>query len=180
MDYSIWRKKWSDATNTFIKEINVPHSITLVISPEELLAPSKKNDIKNRNRKGTGKSGRERKIPRPQNPYVLYRKYQGSKNPSLIFNNLSKKASQEWQKESQDVRNFFAKLAAIGELIHKNVFPQYKYKPRERKKVKKSTQPDKMAISFLLQNATNNMTSTDGINELGDSSYLFIQITNNI
>jgi hypothetical protein len=24
------------------------------------------------------------------------------------------------------------------------------------------------------------MTSTDGINELGDSSYLFIQITNNI
>lgn len=166
MESHDWRKKWDDETTTLIQSElvtrgrQIPCIILSVISLRELLAPSKRT-------KNT--------IPRPQNVWVLYRKYVQAKistNPQgqvVGFGNVSKLASRDWLHESGYVKDFFAVLQDIAQRIHKKVFPQYQYKPNPTQQSTCGCKSLKMEISFLLNT-----------NQLHHRSYFVIQSDYNV
>ncbi|CAG8622651.1 1009_t:CDS:2 [Ambispora leptoticha] len=127
-----WEKTWQQCTARRIeseiirKGIQVP---SLFLSLEELLAPCKKTRTKSTTQ-------------RPQNDYVIYRKEVQAETlhffPDTKFTDISKIASEKWEAETQERRNFFTFLAAIGNLIHSDVFPDYQFKPNLKKKTLKS------------------------------------------
>ncbi|CAG8586574.1 12857_t:CDS:2 [Ambispora gerdemannii] len=127
-----WEKTWQQCTARRIeseiirKGIQVP---SLFLSLEELLAPCKKTRTKSTTQ-------------RPQNDYVIYRKEVQAETlhffPETKFTDISKIASEKWEAETQERRNFFTFLAAIGNLIHSDVFPDYQFKPNLKKKTLKS------------------------------------------
>ncbi|CAG8434575.1 6978_t:CDS:1 [Ambispora gerdemannii] len=79
-----------------------------------------------------------KKIPRPQNKWVLYRKAQGIKlsgNGTGVkpqFHAVAKIIGNQWQVEELSVKQFFEFLADIGKRAHREAFPQYKYRPIRR------------------------------------------------
>ncbi|CAG8577228.1 8827_t:CDS:2, partial [Ambispora gerdemannii] len=114
-----WEKFWQERTlvriesEIFKKGIPIPHTF---LTLEELLAPCKQS--------------RARKtIQRPQNDYVIYRKEVSAElsinYPNTHFQDVSRIASQRWNSEAQEKRNFFTILAFVGNLIHADVFPDY-------------------------------------------------------
>ncbi|RIA80444.1 high mobility group box domain-containing protein, partial [Glomus cerebriforme] len=90
---------------------------------EQLLAPCKKT---------RGKKGR---ITRPQNAFILYRKDLQDKikneNPQADFKEISKIAGNRWKNEADQVKNNYTLLATLGGLVHQDLFPNYKYQPRQ-------------------------------------------------
>ncbi|CAG8498788.1 3549_t:CDS:2 [Ambispora leptoticha] len=123
-----WEKYWHERTLVRIeseiikKGIPIPHTF---LTLEELLAPCKQS--------------RARKtIQRPQNDYVIYRKEVSAElsnnYPNTHFQDVSRIASQRWNNEAQEKRNFFTILAFVGNLIHADVFPDYQYKPNSKKR----------------------------------------------
>ncbi|CAG8442564.1 1673_t:CDS:1 [Ambispora leptoticha] len=83
-----------------------------------------------------GRRVSSKKIPRPQNKWVLYRKAEGIKltknGDKPEFNAIARIIGERWQEEAQEVKRFFELLADIGKRAHQEAFPQYKYKPKRR------------------------------------------------
>ena len=87
-------------------------------------------------------SNRRKKYnPRPQNSFILFRKdfiacwrknvmSHVPKNPDT--REFSKMASKAWRELSQLDKYFWDELAAVAKYIHAQIFPNYKYKPRQR------------------------------------------------
>ncbi|KAG9295223.1 hypothetical protein G9A89_006205 [Geosiphon pyriformis] len=83
---------------------------------------------------------RRGQVPRPQNPFVLYRRdiqerltQQRGKEVGANLPLVSRAASKSWQKEPQDIRNIYELLGDIAKKVHEKVYPNYVYKPRKRK-----------------------------------------------
>ncbi|PKB98596.1 HMG-box, partial [Rhizophagus irregularis] len=84
-------------------------------------------------KKTRGKKGR---ITRPQNAFILYRKDLQDKikdeNPDADFKEISRIAGNRWKHEVDHVKNNYTLLATLGGLVHQDLFPNYKYQPRQR------------------------------------------------
>ncbi|KAG9307055.1 hypothetical protein G9A89_016883 [Geosiphon pyriformis] len=140
-----WEKPWKEFTAARIQSEIIDKGITvpaLFLSLEELLAPCKKTRTK-------------KTVQRPQNDYVIYRKEVQAEilaaHPDTPFIEISRITSVKWEKETQEKRNFFTLLAAIGNLIHNDVFPDYQYKPTNKKTIPRSHMgPDKEAQPWEL------------------------------
>ncbi|KAB8069851.1 hypothetical protein BDV29DRAFT_161026 [Aspergillus leporis] len=79
---------------------------------------------------------RLRKIPRPMNSFLLYRKaYSGLAKEFLAQSHhcmLSIVIGKSWRMESQEIRYRFADLADIERKNHMEAHPSYKYSPKPR------------------------------------------------
>ncbi|CAG8541271.1 7147_t:CDS:1 [Ambispora leptoticha] len=96
------------------------------LSLHELITPKAKS------RKG--------KTPRPQNPFVLYRRDIQAKLIQLHgkeiggdLATISRVASDYWKNEKVDVIRIFEFIANLAKDVHEKVFPNYVYKPRRRR-----------------------------------------------
>ncbi|CAG8793102.1 8842_t:CDS:2, partial [Dentiscutata erythropus] len=95
---------------------------TVALPIDQLIAPSI-------NRRG-------RQIPRPQNSFVLYRRNLNAviNNRNDIkseFNFISKEASINWSKESNEVKQLYELLADYAKQVHNLLYPDYSYKPKQ-------------------------------------------------
>src|SRR2546421_7631389 len=83
---------------------------------------------------GLGVRNDRTRITRPQNAWILYRKFMLSQDKKIPGNNVSgnsQKFSKSWRREPLHVIQFFRRLAEIGKESHKEAFPNYKYRPRK-------------------------------------------------
>ncbi|CAG8798274.1 35891_t:CDS:1 [Gigaspora margarita] len=95
---------------------------------KDLIAPKPK---KNRNRQ---------KIPRPQNPFVIFRRNEQAKmatglDPKMKESMLafvSKAAGKDWKTANAEVKNVFNYLAQLAKKVHEETYPDYVYQPRKK------------------------------------------------
>ncbi|CAB4430173.1 unnamed protein product [Rhizophagus irregularis] len=149
---------------------------------EQLLAPCKKT---------RGKKGR---ITRPQNAFILYRKDLQDKikdeNPDADFKEISRIAGNRWKHEVDHVKNNYTLLATLGGLVHQDLFPNYKYQPRQRDERKsfedgddydeftsdRSTKPwESMPQLFNNNNNNNNYNTSEFTQDYSNSSEMNFQ-----
>ncbi|KAI8138637.1 high mobility group box domain-containing protein [Fennellomyces sp. T-0311] len=80
----------------------------------------------------------DRKVPRPQNAFMLYlqavRPGILSNNPSLHNKEVSRIAGELWRKESEKIQKHFERRADEEKLYHSFANPGYKYRPQQRRK----------------------------------------------
>jgi hypothetical protein len=96
-----------------------------------------------------------RKIPRPRNAWILYRKTRLNDVPlmsdgtKLSMAQASSLISQWWKTETQGVRKRFELMAAEEKAEHKRLYPDYKYKPRTTRQI--AVEKEKKRIAKKLQ-----------------------------
>ncbi|KAL8380707.1 hypothetical protein RB595_005133 [Gaeumannomyces hyphopodioides] len=78
------------------------------------------------------------KIPRPRNAFILYRQNKqaqvAARNPGLPNPEISKIIGSQWQKEPEEVKNFWRHNAIEEKRNHEKQYPGYKYAPRRATK----------------------------------------------
>ncbi|CAI2172546.1 19663_t:CDS:2 [Funneliformis geosporum] len=86
------------------------------------------------------KEGVTKRVPRRQNPWILYRRDK-SVNPYFIgmkSSMISKIIGKMWNEESEDVKEIYAALARMAEARHMEKHKDYKYNPKLHKRPKSS------------------------------------------
>ncbi|RHZ81357.1 hypothetical protein Glove_121g75 [Diversispora epigaea] len=78
-------------------------------------------------------------IPRPQNPFVIYRRDLQAKLTATLGPDVgshlpfvSKEASRKWEIEREDIKNIYEVMAELAKKVHERTYPDYVYKPRKR------------------------------------------------
>lgn len=94
--------------------------------------------------------GREEKVPRPPNSFMLYRKEKQallrSTDGSLTNTVISKRVGEMWANESEEVKDAFASLAQAAKEEHALRHPNYKFMPRRSKPKRTMSQaPEKQS-----------------------------------
>ncbi|CAG8453345.1 5044_t:CDS:2, partial [Scutellospora calospora] len=95
---------------------------------KDLIAPRPKK-IRNRH-----------KIPRPQNPFVIFRRNAQAKMEADLESEIkesmltlvSKAAGKDWKIADAEVKNVFNYLAKLAKKVHEKTYPNYVYKPRKK------------------------------------------------
>ncbi|CAB4385050.1 unnamed protein product [Rhizophagus irregularis] len=85
------------------------------------------------------KKSRTSKVPRPQNPFVIYRRdtqaklmvEKGSKFGSKL-DFVSRVASKNWKNAPSEIRNIYSFLAQLAKKVHEETYPDYVYQPKKR------------------------------------------------
>ncbi|RIA99646.1 hypothetical protein C1645_730726 [Glomus cerebriforme] len=104
---------------------DLPYELTLPF--EELLLP---------------KPMKNGKIPRPQNPWMLFRKDFTakikifSKINKLRVQDISSLASNSWKQQPPQVKQFFDILHISAKEIHNVIYPDYKFRPERKFKLR--------------------------------------------
>ncbi|GBC04468.1 hypothetical protein RclHR1_00570024 [Rhizophagus clarus] len=75
------------------------------------------------------------KIPRPPNAFIIYRREMKAKHDfsKKTEADISREVGEMWRKESDDVKDFYFKLADHAKKRHKEKYVNYKYKPERGK-----------------------------------------------
>ncbi|RHZ45910.1 hypothetical protein Glove_642g15 [Diversispora epigaea] len=155
-----------------LNEIKIPDSDGIkqhtFLRLEDLIAP--------RPRKG-----RSHKVPRPQNPFVIYRQNiqaKITKDLGLQYGSqldyVSKVASISWKNASAEVKTVFNDLAISAKQFHGISYPEYRYQPK--KKPKKYIDNRILSIHIPPLNATTisySTTSTLNNQPIYDLNYNF-------
>jgi hypothetical protein len=106
-------------------------------SSPKFVAPKPTSDNKT---PSSQSSWRKRKnnghIPRPKNCFMAYREHMQHKvlaeNPGMNNKLVSVIAAQMWNKESEDVKQFWKERAQQLKLEHKIKYPDYKFAPKKK------------------------------------------------
>ncbi|KAF9960723.1 Casanova [Mortierella alpina] len=77
-------------------------------------------------------SSKPKKIPRPPNSFLIYRKEHAARYAGLVATELSTKLAQAWKKETPERRNHYAMLAEKAKQDHAIKYPNYKFTPMKR------------------------------------------------
>ncbi|EMC98166.1 hypothetical protein BAUCODRAFT_67524, partial [Baudoinia panamericana UAMH 10762] len=79
--------------------------------------------------------GAEKKVPRPLNHFIIYRKEWHPKivaqNPGLHNNEISVIIGKQWQSESDEVKALYKQKAEEMKRQHELAHPDYQYQPRK-------------------------------------------------
>ncbi|KAI9493208.1 high mobility group box-domain-containing protein [Zychaea mexicana] len=79
-----------------------------------------------------------KKVPRPQNAFMLYlqavRPSILSQDPKLHNKDISRKAGELWKKEPEEIKKHFERKADEEKLYHSQAHPGYKYRPQQKKR----------------------------------------------
>ncbi|RIA99649.1 hypothetical protein C1645_811231 [Glomus cerebriforme] len=143
---------------------NPPYELTLTV--EELLAPSKKK------RKVKSQSP----PPRPQNVFILFKKDLTARlkrdNPEyakrLLLCENSRLAKATWENSSSEVKQFFQVLYLACVEKHKQLYPGYKYSPKNLKSPKKR----KEDLTKKLQDSRKTVFSMSSSNQVRSNENL--------
>ncbi|CAG8575502.1 6842_t:CDS:2 [Paraglomus brasilianum] len=124
VDSPEYKRLMSEAVLSHLREMNKDvNTFTTNLPLAVLLAPCKKN---------RGNRG----VSRPQNEFILYRKDIQDEirreHPNATFIEISKIASNRWKNETTEKKNLFTVLSKAGYLAHKELFPDYKYQPKQK------------------------------------------------
>ncbi|KAF9414029.1 hypothetical protein BGZ94_000539 [Podila epigama] len=84
--------------------------------------------------------GSSKKIPRPPNSFLIYRKEHATKYAGLVATELSTKLAMAWKKESPERKAHYAALAEQAKQEHAIKFPGYKFTPAKRGTGKRALQ----------------------------------------
>ncbi|CAG8541633.1 291_t:CDS:1 [Cetraspora pellucida] len=118
-------QKEIDALFAVVYDLLKTLPIDLKLSVEEILAPREQNTEKQ---------------PRPQNRFILYRKayiaHAKEEDPdrtrSMSIDEISKEAAQNWETLPRQAKQFFTILAEIADKRHKQLYPDYIYRPQKK------------------------------------------------
>ncbi|CAG8558596.1 8156_t:CDS:2 [Paraglomus occultum] len=76
-----------------------------------------------------------RSPPRPQNPWILFRKDFEARyrkhSPTTPARKISSFASEAWKTGGRDVAKFFEVLAKVAAIRHQMIYPTYKFSPKK-------------------------------------------------
>ncbi|EXX77637.1 uncharacterized protein OCT59_008816 [Rhizophagus irregularis] len=74
--------------------------------------------------------------PRPQNPFMLYRRDMAAKSEfvGLKSSEVSKKIGMMWKNETTEVKDLFNAMARLAEKRHSEKYSDYSYTPKRKKK----------------------------------------------
>lgn len=96
--------------------------------------------------KGSTKSNSSsapKSIPRPRNCWIIYCSQNRTDLPTNISTTEKTKIlAEKWQNESDEVKSYYSRLAEEEERLHREKYPDYRYRPT-RKKDKKNTRSEK-------------------------------------
>ncbi|KAG0333550.1 hypothetical protein BG000_009078 [Podila horticola] len=81
-----------------------------------------------------------KKIPRPPNSFLIYRKEHAKKFAGLVATELSTKLAMAWKKETPERQAYYAGLAERAKQEHALKFPNYKFTPVKRGTGKRALQ----------------------------------------
>lgn len=81
-----------------------------------------------------------KRIPRPPNSFLIYRKEHAKKYAGLVATELSTKLAMAWKKESPERHAYYAELAERAKQEHAIKFPDYKFTPVKRGTGKRALQ----------------------------------------
>nr|AQT26490.1 MAT1-2-1 [Valsa mali] len=85
--------------------------------------------------------GSKKKVPRPPNPFIIYRSERhpavAAANPGMPNKQISKILGQQWQNESDEVRARYKAKADQIKMEFMRINPDYKYTPRKSSEVKR-------------------------------------------
>ncbi|KAF9304503.1 Casanova [Mortierella antarctica] len=81
-----------------------------------------------------------KKVPRPSNSFLIYRKEHAKKYAGLVATELSTKLAMAWKNETPERQAYYAKLAALAKQEHALKFPDYKFTPVKRGTGKRALQ----------------------------------------
>ncbi|CAG8511728.1 7437_t:CDS:1 [Scutellospora calospora] len=76
--------------------------------------------------------------PRPQNSFMLFRNNFNKlhrnefRSEGLKAEDISKEAKSDWANQPAEVKNFFKLLAKEASRLHKQIYPSYKYNPKNK------------------------------------------------
>jgi hypothetical protein len=137
----------------------------LYLHVDDLLSPSNKPKSKKSN---------TIKMPRNQNPFILYRKNEAARRKELGIKNdsniimISKEISEMWNNESPKIKTFFQILATEGDRRHRIKFPGYKYTPI--RKNKNSKRCFRIKLPSIPDNSEKNSDKKESISELSENN----------
>ncbi|KAG0009489.1 hypothetical protein BGZ81_003356 [Podila clonocystis] len=73
-----------------------------------------------------------KKIPRPPNSFMIYRREKATEHAGLIAAELSTKLAKAWRNETPETRAHYASLADHAKARHTFQYPNYKFTPARR------------------------------------------------
>ncbi|KAF5375206.1 hypothetical protein D9758_000007 [Tetrapyrgos nigripes] len=129
-----------------VEEINADHddnpsptSHTVIVnehSPSPSLSPPPRID---RSKSHSRRNG----IPRPSNPYFVYRSEQWEKRkdsypPGMNSKEFSKIAGPEWKALPEEEKSVYRELARVQKREHEEKYPEYQYRPKPKQKTRKN------------------------------------------
>ncbi|KAK8204719.1 hypothetical protein IWZ01DRAFT_544395 [Phyllosticta capitalensis] len=96
-----------------------------------------------------GKQKPKPKVPRPCNPFIMYRNFLHQKvtmeNPGLHNNQISKIIGRMWQAEPAEAKEYWRDQAKQSKEEHLLKFPDYQYRPRKPGQKKRRMTKKKLA-----------------------------------
>lgn len=112
-----------------------------ILTPYSLLELSQKSATTQRRQRKKTNDRNGDYIPRPPNPFILFRCWYTAKvhkpgSHDTSEGSLSSLCGQEWQNLGTQQRRIFEEAAKIEKLKHAERYPNYRYKPIHKKKTK--------------------------------------------
>nr|CAG8554839.1 6448_t:CDS:2 [Entrophospora candida] len=135
--------KIEEEVNKMIRDFpNVKTALTI----SELLQPSS--------------NSRAKDTPRPQNPFMLYRK-DLSKVISKIYKPISvgqssRLASERWKLLDSDSKLLWSRMSKVAKDLHTGMYPDYKYTPVRNHKKSDKRKGRRCRASYMINNTDNN------------------------
>ncbi|KAL6858177.1 hypothetical protein ACO1O0_005633 [Amphichorda felina] len=115
---------------------------------------------------------KEKKIPRPPNAYILYRKERHTivkeANPGITNNEISQVLGSAWNTESREVRQKYKDMADEIKRALLEAHPDYQYKPRKpsekKRRARRNPQqtPSQEDGDALMESSPGNLDELDG------------------
>ncbi|GJJ73790.1 hypothetical protein EMPS_06148 [Entomortierella parvispora] len=136
-DFSQQRKRYSSIPPSTFQQ---HRGLSSPLSPSTPRSTSYK--IPNTSRKQTTidstKIDTPKKIPRPPNSFMIYRREQAALHRGLMASQLSMILGKKWEAEPEERKAHFARLARLAQEEHARRYPEYKFMPARRGTGKKA------------------------------------------
>ncbi|KAG0240635.1 hypothetical protein BGX31_001822 [Mortierella sp. GBA43] len=102
-----------------------------------------------------GSSCSPKKIPRPPNSFLIYRKEHAKAYKGLVATELSSKLAEAWNNETPECRAHYARLAEKAKKEHAIKYPNYKFTP-----IKRGTGKRALALAAMANAAKKSASET--------------------
>ncbi|CAG8479152.1 1758_t:CDS:1 [Paraglomus occultum] len=129
------------ATTTFIT--STPQEIDLLLNPPYMLTQSL-DALLDPNQRQRKRDKDSTTPPRPKNSWIIFRKDFESLLRALYpdecysIQTISKLAGEIWKDLPDVVKQYFDVLAKLARQRHKDAYPNYTYKPRQRRQARRA------------------------------------------
>ncbi|KAG0267566.1 hypothetical protein DFQ27_008611 [Actinomortierella ambigua] len=100
------------------------------------------------------RSTKSKKIPRPLNAFILYRRDHARKCPGMVAKELSTSLGRSWRTETPERRAFYEEKARQAKILHRQMYPDYTFSPIKRGEGKRAKKLKAMAAQVAVDGAS--------------------------